>query len=79
MKHLKFDVRAYVEIFGINSKHPKKFMDDAGIIYSHAVPQTLGDQWWFFNCEKIPDNVEGCISILDIDNPLDLVGFEVLC
>lgn len=36
-------------------KHPQRVMKKLGIKYTHAVPQSMGDQWWFFNCVNIPN------------------------
>ncbi len=34
-------------------KHPLRAMEDLGIKYQHATPQSIADQWWFWNC-KVP-------------------------
>ncbi len=39
------------------TEHPQKLMKDLGITYQHATPQSIADQWWFWNCENIPDEL----------------------
>ena len=31
--------------------HPQEVMRNLGIKYKYAIPQSLGDQWWFIDCE----------------------------
>lgn len=35
-------------------KHAQICMRDLGITYELAVPQSISDSWWFFNCENVP-------------------------
>jgi hypothetical protein len=56
------------------NEHPQKLMKRLGITYSHATPQSLGDQWWFWNCENVPEPLPEDFSILDI-NPMEQVGW----
>jgi hypothetical protein len=49
-------------------------MRELGIKYQHATPQSLGDQWWFWNCENVPSELPKFLSPLDI-NPIDCVGY----
>ena len=49
-------------------------MKTLGISYSHATPQSLYDQWWFWNCKNIPDILPKYLNVLAID-PLDAVGY----
>lgn len=49
-------------------------MKQLGITYQHATPQSMGDQWWFWNCENIPEelpeHIEELTSCKD-NKPLD--------
>lgn len=54
--------------------HPVKEMEKLGITYQHSVPQTMGNCWWFFNCENIPDPLPGFLTVLEID-PMKAIGF----
>lgn len=74
-KHLRFNVRDYVRLFGVNAKHPRQVIKDAGITYTHAIPQTISDEWWFFNCENVMPHVEGVISTLEIDDAREYIGW----
>jgi hypothetical protein len=42
-----------VSIYEMN-EHAQTYMKRLGITYQHAVPQSITDQWWFFNCKDIP-------------------------
>jgi len=55
------------------NRHPQHVMEELGINYQHSVPQSIADQWWFFNCVDVPDNLPGYIRKLNLD-PLDQVG-----
>ena len=72
--HLRFDCYAQ----GLSKEpytHPQVKMRDLGIEYQHATPQSLGDQWWFWNAE-VPDGVElpGYIEALNLD-PIKMIGY----
>src|SRR5262249_55009235 len=47
LMHLRYD------IYG--GEHAQAAMRRLGITYQYAVPQSMGDCWWFFNCENVPD------------------------
>jgi hypothetical protein len=57
-----------------NDEHPQKMMQRLGITYQHATPQSLGDQWWFWNCENVPDTLPEHVTILDAD-PMEMIGW----
>ena len=44
--------------------HAQTVMKELGITYRLAVPQTLGDQWWFFGCQNIPEPMPKYLSVL---------------
>jgi hypothetical protein len=48
-------------------------MKSLGITYTHSTPQSLGDQWWFWNCENLPDPLPDYLEPLNDSkgNPLD--------
>lgn len=71
--HLRYCYRtAYVE-YKIN-KHAQSQMSDLGIKYSHSTPQSMGEQFWFWNCENVPDELPKYLQVLNT-NPLEAVGF----
>jgi hypothetical protein len=45
-----------------SNEHPCNVMKSLGITYSHATPQSLGDQWWFWNCENAPSELPEFLS-----------------
>lgn len=55
------------------NEHPQNTMERFGITYQHATPQSMGEQWWFWNCENIPDPLPEHFSILDLD-PIEQIG-----
>jgi hypothetical protein len=66
--HLRLDIYGWV------GEHPQKYMESLGITYQHATPQSIADQWWFWNCENIPENLPERFSILNIDDPMQHIG-----
>lgn len=72
--HLKFDLM-YGMLPGQTSPgHPQEAMRALGITYQHATPQTAGEQWWFWNCENVPEVLPPFLEVLNID-PMQAVGF----
>lgn len=54
--------------------HPQEVMEKLGITYQHATPQSLGDCWWFWNCENIPEKLPQFITEREID-PMECIGY----
>lgn len=48
MKHLRYQVD--VAGYECEFRHPQEVMRELGITYELAIPQSLGEQWWLFNC-----------------------------
>lgn len=63
--HLRVDYRGASEAG--NKNHAQAIMRELGITYSHSTPQSLGDQFWFWNCENIPSELPSYISELKAD------------
>ena len=59
--------------YGYN-EHPQATMKRLGITYQHSTPQSMGDQWWFWNCENVPEPLPEQFSILDLD-PMEQIGW----
>lgn len=55
-------------------EHPQVVMKQLGIAYQHATPQPIGDQWWFWNCENVPDPLPPYLKVLPF-TPHECVGF----
>lgn len=54
--------------------HPQTHMKNLGITYDIAVPQSIADQWWFFNCKNVPENLPFGLKKMDI--PIEkLIGY----
>jgi len=54
-------------------EHPQETMKRLGITYQDATPQPMGDQWWFWNCENVPEPLPEHFSVMDID-PMEHIG-----
>ena len=72
MVHLKFDLRTAYDSGA--TKHPQHEISALGIIYQRSTPQSMGNCWWFWNCENVPEVLPGYLEVLDI-NPMDAIGF----
>lgn len=55
-------------------RHATEVMHELGITYQCATPQSMADSWWFWNCEKIPDQLPSYIEERDVD-PMKRIGF----
>ena len=55
-------------------EHPQIFMKKLGISYKHSTPQSIADQWWFWCCKNVPNNLPNNISVLEA-NPFECIGF----
>lgn len=49
------------------NRHPQVVMRELGISYQHATPQSMGDQWWFWNCTGAPAELPEYLTPLDLD------------
>jgi hypothetical protein len=70
--HIRFDLMVAPD--HNETRHPQLAMKDMGITYQHATPQSLGDQWWFWNCENVPDILPAYLTELKLD-PTEAIGF----
>ena len=65
MKHLRLCQRTAYDYFK-KSIHPEIIVLNAAIIYKVAIPQSIADQWWFLNCNNIPDELPDYLSYIKI-------------
>ena len=49
-------------------------MKELGITYQHSTPQSMGDQWWFWNCENIPEQLPAFLEVADL-KPMECIGY----
>ncbi len=54
-------------------RHAQVVMKELGITYQHSTPQSLYEQWWFWNCENVPEIFPDFISELEV-KPMDAIG-----
>ncbi|MDH3325877.1 MAG: hypothetical protein OEM38_04065 [Gammaproteobacteria bacterium] len=71
--HLRFDC-LWAPYSGVTQGHPQAVMKELGITYQHATPQSIADQWWFWNCENIPDELPQFLEEMNND-PMTCIGF----
>lgn len=64
MKHLRYDCIGAA--YAGESRHPQEVIRELGIMYELAIPQSMGDQWWLFNCEH--GELPGFITEMECDN-----------
>lgn len=85
MKHLRFDLLYSFyskdaentgEIKRLGDTHPQEAMRELGITYQVATPQSMGDQWWFWNCQNLPEKLPPFLTDLGLD-PMKCVGFSL--
>lgn len=72
MTHLKYDYHAAYEV--CKNGHAQEVMRKLMIAYQHSTPQSIGDQYWFWNCKNVPVELPTYITVLKVD-PMDCVGF----
>jgi len=70
--HLRFCM--YSACDNKESRHPQEVMKSLGIDYQHATPQSVADQWWFWNCKNVPDQLPAFLTELQVD-PMQCIGF----
>ena len=58
----------------IANAHPQEAMKELGITYQHSTPQTMGSQWWFWNCGNIPDKLPPFLEVMTLD-PMKQIGW----
>ena len=72
MKNLRYSLATAQMLCG-EKRHAQVVMEELGITYTHSTPQSMFDQWWFWNCDNIPDILPKYLNILKID-PINAIG-----
>jgi len=76
MKNLRFCMQyAYFtvdkentgDVRRLGKMHPQLAMKELGITYTHSTPQSIVDQWWFWNCENLPASLPPFLEELKKD------------
>jgi hypothetical protein len=73
VRHLQFSSCGYYAHTG-KPRHAQKVMGDLGITYQLATPQSVADQWWFWNCQNVPDELPPYLTDLSF-TPHEMVGY----
>lgn len=55
------------------NRHAQTVMQELGITYQHATPQSIADCWQFWNCERLPDVMPPFLAPFEAD-PMRMVG-----
>ena len=48
-------------------RHAQAVMKSLGIKYKDSTPQSIADQYWFWECENVPEELPGYITKLDFN------------
>ena len=64
MAHLIYDLQTANE--NGEFRHAQDVMTELGIEYQHATPQSISSEWWFWNCENIPEKLPPYLKIADL-------------
>ena len=72
--HLRFNYMT-AQIDCNEHRHACKVMEELGITYQRSTPQSMGDQFWFWNCENVPEKLPEYLTELKVNNPAEYVGF----
>lgn len=71
-KHLRFNTRKALESGVV--QHPIKVLHDLGITYLHITKQSVYEEFWFWNCENVPETLPSYLELAGW-NPMDLIGY----
>lgn len=74
-KHIKFCMRSAYDLG--QKEHPQKVLRNLGITYTHATPQSISDQWWFWNCQNLPEPLPKYLKDLNVEDPTTMVGWGI--
>lgn len=72
MTNLRYCIRSAYSVQ--EKKHPQLVMQNLGITYQVSTPQTIADQWWFWNCENVPTELPIYLELLELD-PQKCIGY----
>lgn len=71
---MKEPIDLVVDIYA-TTEHAMATMKRLGITYKKAVPQSMGDCWWFFNCRNVPDELPQNVTPRDFGDLNELIGY----
>ncbi len=64
----------HYDLWNAPNGHPQNVMKELGISYFHATPQSMGDCWWFWCCENVPDKLPLFLTELKV-KPESAIGY----
>ena len=62
-----------LDIYSLD-EHAQVYMRKLNITYQHCTPQSIADQWWFWNCENVPNPLPKHLTELNV-KPIEAIGF----
>lgn len=71
--HLRYDLIG-ASLCNNENRHPQEVVKSLGIEYKDSTPQSISDQWWFWNCSNLPEKLPKFITELEVD-PMDCIGY----
>lgn len=62
MQHLRYKIDC--ADYAGEQRHPQEVLRELGISYALAVPQSMGEQWWLFDCsyETLPSYITPMVA-----------------
>ena len=64
--HLRYDLTTAGTDCKEN-RHPQLVTQELGINYQYSTPQSLGNQWWFWNCTGVQEVLPKFLTKLELD------------
>ena len=64
--HLRYST--YGSALAGEKRHAQEVVKDLGIKYYDAEPQPMADQWMFFFCKGVPENLPDYVEVLLLDD-----------
>ena len=71
-KHLNYSYMTASDCY--DKRHAQVVVNELGITWQHSTPQSLGDAFWFWNCENVPEVLPKYLSVASWD-PMEMIGF----
>ncbi len=69
--HLRLDLHSAYDCG--RTENAQSIMRDLGITYQVSTPQSIADQWWFWNCENVEKDLPKYLTKLELD-PMKCIG-----
>lgn len=64
MTNLRYNLYAAGDVGEM--RHAQIVVEELGITYRAATPQSIADEWWFWDCANVPDPLPPYLSPLSV-------------